>query len=299
MIQKTFNVAKRFNAYQRERFPIIILAISLLPAIFSSAVIVSTHPTVLGGVAALLASVAYLLHIRVIDEHRDFEHDNHHHSNRPVQVNTISMNQLHRVDLVAVIILMAIAVMAGMRALIVMAIMLLYSYLAGKEFFVGERIRRHFFVYNAVNLVQMLLMQVFVYSIFSNSLQFSLIIGIHFLFTTVGSIVIEFVRKLKIPGDDGTGMDTYTWYFGFYKSLLIYSVLVLLNAVLFFWLSTAISSHIVGVLILTLCLLGYAYFGVILHWIKRTQRTSQMMQLSFLSMYGILNIVIYFLISNQ
>ena len=132
-----------------------------------------------------------------------------------------------------------------------------------------------------------------------DSLQFSLIVGIHFLFTTVGTIVIEFIRKLKVPGDDGTGKDTYTWYFGFNKSLIIYSVFVLLNAVLFFWLSTLISSHVTGMLVLSLCLLGYAYFGVILHRTKKTHRTSQIMQLSFLSMYGILNIAIYFLITNQ
>lgn len=299
MIQKTFTFARRFNTYQRERFPVIILALSLIPAILSSAAIVSAHPTIFEGIVALVASVTYLLHIRVIDEHRDFEHDNHHHADRPVQINTISRHELQLVDMVAVFLLVAIAVMAGMRAVIVMVIMLLYSYLAGKEFFVGEKIRRHFFVYNGVNLVQMLLMQIFVYSIFSNSFQFSLIVGIHFLFTTVGTIVVEFIRKLKIPGDDGTGKDTYTWYLGFNNSLIIYSVLVLLNAVLFFWLSTMISSHVTWMLVFTLCLLGYAYFGVILHRTKKTHRTSQIMQLLFLSMYGILNIAIYFLITNQ
>lgn len=299
MIQKTLTIARRFNAYQRERFPVIVLAVSLLPAIFSSAVVVSTHPTILGGVVALLASIAYLLHIRVIDEHRDFEHDNHHHAGRPIQVNTISRHELQLVDIAAVLLLITIAVMAGMKAVIVMVIMLSYSYLAGKEFFVGEKIRRYFFIYNGVNLVQMLLMQIFVYSIFANSFQFSLIVGIHFLFTTVGTIIIEFIRKLKVPGDDGTGKDTYTWYLGFNNSLVIYSVFVLLNMILFYWLSTMISSQWVGILILSLCLMGYAYFGVILHWKKKTQRTNQMMQLSFLSMYGIFNIAIYLLSINR
>ncbi len=111
MIQKTLTIAKRFNAYQRERFPIIVLAISLLPAVFSSAAVVSSHPTLLAGLGALLASVAYLLHIRVIDEHRDFEHDNQHHVGRPVQINTISKNELQIVDMVAVFFLIAISVM--------------------------------------------------------------------------------------------------------------------------------------------------------------------------------------------
>ncbi len=145
----------------------------------------------------------------------------------------------------------------------------------------------------------MLLMQIFVYSVFSNSFQFSLIIGVHFLFTTVGTIIIEFIRKLKVPGDDGTGKDTYTWYLGFNNSLIVYSAFVILNISLFYWLSTIISSQRAGMLIFSLCLLVYMCFGTVLHWIKKTHRTGQVMQLSFLSVYGILNIAIYFLITNQ
>ena len=78
-------LAYRFYVYQRERFPLVALVPSLIPAVLSSGVVVLSHPTLLQGAIALLGSVLYLLHIRIIDEHRDFTHDNEHHAKRPTQ----------------------------------------------------------------------------------------------------------------------------------------------------------------------------------------------------------------------
>ena len=298
MIKKTLTVAKKFYSYQQERFPLIVLALSLFPAVLSSGAIISTNLTIFQGVSALVASLAYLLHIRVIDEHRDFGHDNAHHITRPVQSGVISKRELQYVDVVAVLLLIIIAAVVGVRAFIIVAIMLAYSYLAGREFFIGEDIRRHFFIYNGINLIQMLLMQLFVYAVFANPFPFSTLIWAHFLFTTVGTIIFEFVRKVKRPGDDGTGKDTYTWYLGFNNSLIIYSLLLLLNTLLFFWTAALISPHKISVLVFSLSLAGFAYLAVLVHWAKKTRQTDQLMQLSFLILYGIFNIAIYFLALN-
>lgn len=294
-MKKAIATSQKFYSYQKERFPIAILGLSLLPAALSSAVIVSTHPTGIQVVLAVVASLAYLLHIRVIDEHRDYGHDNIHHTTRPIQAGVISREELWYVDFVAVAILIITAAIAGWSALITVAIMLTYSYLAGKEFFVGEKIRRSFFVYNGANLLQMLLMQIFVYSVFANPIPLNLLVLTHFLFTTIGTVVFEFVRKLKIPGDDGTGKDTYTWYLGFNNSMAIYLLLVLLNAALFFKISTMLSSHLVGLLIFSVCAASLTSFTVLIHWLKKQRQTDQLMQLSFLLMYGAFNLAIYFL----
>ena len=296
MINKTLTTAKRFHFYQRERFPILLLALSLLPAVLSSGTIISVHPTIFQGVLALIASIAYLLHIRVIDEHRDFGHDNQHHKTRPIQNGSISKRELQYADIASIFLLIVIAYIAGSWALIIMAIMLVYSYLAGKEFFIGEKIRLHFFIYNSVNLVQMLLMQLFVYAIFANPFPFTTLVWAHFIFTTVGTIAFEFIRKLKRPGDDGTGKDTYTWYIGFANSLVIYSLLLLTNTALFFWITTLISPHIIYMFILSLILVLIAHFTIFVHWAKKTHLTDQLMQLSLLLLYGIYNIVIFLLL---
>src|SRR3989338_4894751 len=111
--------------------------------------------------------------------------------------------------------------------------MLGYTYLAGEEVYVGEALRKRFFIYNALNLAQMLLMQLFVYALFAPRLSFSSLLLAHFLFTTVGTIIFEFVRKLKVPGEDGVGRDTYTYYLGFEVAHSAYLVLLATNLLLF------------------------------------------------------------------
>lgn len=295
MIKKTLKISKKFYTYQKDRFPVFILALSLFPAILSSGAITFSHPTFFEMGLALIASIAYLLHIRIIDEHRDFEHDNTHHIKRPVQTGVISKEELRYIDTLAVLILLGIGVSSGMLALAVVIAMLGYSYLAGKEFFIGEKIRKYFFTYNAINLFQMLLMQVFVYAIFTNPLQVNKLLVAHFLFTTIGTIVFEFVRKLKIPGDDGSGKDTYTWYLGFKKSIVIYQTLLLLNSLLFFWVATFISFHVVMLASFAVGMALLASLSTLIHSIKKTRQTDQLMQLSFLLLYGVFNIAIYFL----
>src|SRR3989344_674725 len=252
-MRSILDTTRKFYSYQKERFPIAILGLSLIPAALSSGVIVSVNPTVIQVMLVVIASLAYLLHIRVI------------------------------------------AVIAGRSALITALIMLVYSFLAGREFFVGEKIRRRFFIYNGANLVQMLLMQLFVYSIFANPIPINTLIVIHFLFTTVGTIVFEFVRKLKIPGRDGTGKDTYTWYLGFNNAMAIYLFLVLLNSALFLKIAAMLSSHLTGLFIFSACAGLLVSFAVLIHWLKKTHKTDQLMQLSFLVMYGVFNLMIYFL----
>lgn len=296
MIKRTLATTKKFHSYQRERFPLVVLGLSFLPAILSSGVVMSGHPTWAQVAFALVASLAYLLHVRVVDEHRDFEHDNVHHTARPIQVGTISKEELRYVDIAAVILLVIIAAMMGALALILVAFMLVYSYFAEKEFFVGERIRRHLFIYNGVNLVQMLLLQLFVYTIFANPFPFTTLVWAHFLFTTAGTAIFEFVRKLKRPGDDGSGKDTYTWHMGFSNALVVYSLLLLLNTITFFWIVTLISPLTAGWLVFLLVLVVSTYFTVLMHWIKKIHQTDQLMQLSFLIQYGIFNLAIYFLV---
>ncbi len=296
MIHKALKITRKFYVYQKERFPVVVLVLSLFPAILSSSAVTSSHPTILNICVIILASVVYLLHIRIIDEHRDFHHDNIHHSTRPIQKGVILREELYYIDLLAVTILFVIAVCSGLFTFIISLLMLLYTYLAGKEFFIGDKIRKHFFWYNAVNLVQMFLMQIFVYTYFINSFSFNKPIIIHFIFTTIGTIIYEFLRKLKIPGNDGSGGDTYTSYLGFNISIVLYQVLLLLNAVFFFWITALITSEINYLLYFALGFTVLTFLSAILHFIKKTTKTDQLMQASFLFLYGFFNIAIYIIL---
>lgn len=293
MIKQQYSILRRFYFYQKERFPVAVLVVSLFPAILSSGAVVGTH-AVLNAVMAVLASLAYLLHIRIIDEHRDFHHDNIHHTNRPVQVGLISQWELGRIDVLAVSILLAVALVSGIPAFGLSVAMLGYSYLAGKEFFLGDKIKEHFFFYNTVNIVQMLLMQLFVYAVFAEAFSFERLILAHFLFTTVGTITFEFIRKVKIPGGDGTGKDTYTWHLGFSNSIVVYLSLVLIDILLFLHMANSVFIQKDQSLIFASFLGIIPMLLAVVHWVKKTRFTDQLLQLSFLLSYGLFNLIIYY-----
>jgi hypothetical protein len=283
----------RLRRYQQARFPVLVLVISLIPAILSSSAVTIGTVSVSTMITALIVSVSYLLHIRIIDEHRDFEHDNHHYKNRPVQQGVVTKQELRSVDGVLVGVILGLPLISSISSLVVAFSMLAYSWLCGREFFLGERLRTHFFLYNSVNLVQMLLMQVWVYSLFAGTLSLTPLLILHFLFTSVGTIVFEFMRKVKIPGSDGTGKDTYTYYLGFSRSLLVYVFLGLLSLGLWVALLTTLG-HIPFAYMLIGILGALSIFGwTYAHYKKRTLRTEQGIQGSYLILYGALNLIIY------
>lgn len=292
------SLTQHLYVYQRERFPLLILALSLIPAILSSGAIASGSVTVLDGVLALVASVAYLFHIRVIDERRDFNHDSAHHRERPVQSGRISMQELAYADIVAVLVIVIVAGYAGPLAAVLAFTMLLYSYLAGKEFFLGDTLRSQFFLYNGVNLVQMILMQLFVYALFLDSLRLTDVLLYHFLFTTTGTLIVELIRKLKLPGEDGTGKDTYTFYLGFAHALWLYAMLLVVNLGLLYILAMELSAPLFFSSVGIGALLLYGLGSIGIHARMKSQLTNQGLQLGFLLVYGISNIALYLYILN-
>lgn len=295
MTKHFLGACKKLIAYQRERFPVVILAASFLPAILSSGAVTVGHTPLLSVLIALVASLAYLFHIRVIDEHRDFEHDTLHHSSRPVQRGVISKKELRRADVAAVTLLLLLSVYAGFTAFILALGMLAYAYVAEHEFFLGEHIRRRFFLYNGINLIQMFALQLFVYAVFTDPFPFTPLVAAHFLFTALGTVIFEFVRKIKRPEEDGTGKDTYTGRLGLTKALSVFLVLLAGNAVLFFRVVTLVSPHTFALAIFSLVLALAAALPVFLYLVRKEVLADRGMQLSFPLVYGVFNFVIYFL----
>ena len=286
----------KFYHYQRVRFPVFLLLVSLLSVIVSSAAVVSdAKPDPSRLFLALLAAIAYILHIRIIDEHRDFYHDTAHHKDRPIQRGVISLKELKKIDFVMIFLILASALLLSVYHVGVAMGLLLYTYFAEREFFLGEFIRRHFFWYNAINIIQMLLLQIFVYSFFTKIILINGLIVTHFLFTGVGAVMLEFLRKIKTPDRESTGEDTYTWYLGFTNSIIIFVFLVLLDTALFLKITSRILDG------QSIWLLFSALFVIIfllstaVHWFRRTRFTDLLFQLSSLFMYSFFNTVIYFL----
>lgn len=289
----TATLISRFYRYQRERFPVAALAASLVPALLSSSAVMTGSFSWRFLAYGLVASVSYLFVIRVIDEWRDQAHDDRFHRDRPVQSGLISLPELRALGVAASIVLLLVASTGGLLAIAIALAMLGYSLLAGKEFFLGDALRERFFLYNGANLAQMLLLQALVYALASNAFPDARLVLAHFLFTSAGTIVFELVRKIRLPGNDGTGNDTYTAHLGFAGALAAFAFLAVLDAALFAWLmalsgdADAFWLAVSGVAALIVASFIAANF------VKRSRAFDGVMRLSFFVFYAFGNLAAF------
>jgi len=289
------NLLKRFNTYQKERFPLVILVATTTAVVLSSNAVTLSSLSPVSFLAAFFAGLLYLFHIRVIDEIRDNQHDNTYHLSRPIPRGVISLKELKTLDAVGVGVFLVIAFLFGKLTLLIGVVALLYTYLAGKEFFLGEIIRAKFFIYNAVNLVQMVLLQFFVYSLFSNTWYKGNLVWIHLLFIFINAILLEVLRKIKIEPEESIGHDTYSWHIGFKRSLATFLAFAFISYATFLWILLKNSIAVIPISVSVLFVVPLLV-STISHSRKKTKKSENLLYLSTLIMYVGLNLIIYFTI---
>ena len=153
-----WSLIRRFWVFQNERAPLVVLAVL---AVALTVAVSSLHgnlrwPTV--AVASALV-VLYLLQIRLADEPKDFEHDNLHYPNRPVQRGLITLAELETFKNGVIVLFFGLAAISISWSVMLWAVILQgYSYLTRREFFIRDWLRRHFLTYQLIHYVQLLIL---------------------------------------------------------------------------------------------------------------------------------------------
>lgn len=280
-----------FWRYQSERVPLLLLTVLFLPVVLSTGAVVIGAAPARFVAPALLASVAFMLHLRIIDDYRDFAHDRLHHRERPLPSGAITIRDLAAVDLIAVAIFVMCGLFHGAEAAAIAFLMIAFSYFASRDFLLGQRIRRHFFAYNLINMLQMGFLQILIYHFASSHVRPTRAIVLHFLFTFAGSLIVELLRKIKVPGQDGTGRDTYTSRLGFRTALAAYGGLLALQLFIFLFLSRVLAAPYSAALAATAAALSL--LSIFCNDQRRSDLSNRGMQVCFLAAYGCLNIDLY------
>lgn len=287
------NLLKRFYIYQDERFPLKILFFTTIAVILSSAAILSYNVDFLQLTLAFISCIAYLFHIRVIDESRDYTHDLKFHPNRPVQRGLITIKQLSLFNIIGLAIFVFVSLYYGVASIVYGGCLLIFSYIAWKDFFLGKQLKDKFYLYNAVNMFQMVLLQMFIYSIFTFNFAMSKVMWIHLFFVIFNTIIMEFVRKIKISGEESKGEDTYSWHLGFKRSILVFYVFVVINFLTFLWMLYAISPTLNFFQLYAVVLFLILTIAVFLHLSKKSKKTESFLMLGTVLNYVGLNLLIY------
>ena len=286
-------LAKSFLKYQQERFPLLFLVPISLSGIMGAAAILGVHNWVFI-TGATCITVSFLFHIRVIDEVRDLSHDEEFHPNRPVQRNMISISELKTLRILCLIVFFGLSAVFSFKTLFLAMVLFLYSSFAGRDFFCSREIRKHFYVYNILNMIQLVGLQMVVYSALGWSLSFGRLVIANMLMIFLLSALLEIVRKIKIEEHENIGKDTYSYHLGHKGSLILFAG-VFAAVLLPFGYTLSLADRMGGLITpAIICVAGLSMTWV--HGKQKTRRTQDLLSLISIIYYLTINVMLYVLI---
>ena len=142
--------------------------------------------------------IIYLFHNRVADDKRDFEFDMKYYPDRDLQKGMISMDFLEKISYLMIGLMIIISALMGRLSLMFFLPLFLYTILAKKDFYFSESFKiKHLYIYNIINMLQLLFLQVFIYVSILDELILDNILLFHILLVFILSIQVEVTRKIK------------------------------------------------------------------------------------------------------
>ena len=272
-LSQTDPFARRLRAYLDERFPLMGNVLLIISYYSSNQFLAHalTHPgdpmsyslRSLGGAVMLLCM---FFHLRVFDEHKDYEEDCRHYPHRVLQSGLITLRDLRRLGFAAIAIELNLAVLLGWPVVVAAALAIGFSVLMLKEFFVGGWLRRHFLVYAISHMLIMPLFALVVLSVATGRYPWQAPPWFA-LYAFVGFFVTfnwEVSRKIRSPDQEIDGVDSYTKVFGTYGAAYVVLLIRVIDTGL-----VALVGHHLGVakwfyaalvLLFAVCLTGFLQY---------------------------------------
>jgi 4-hydroxybenzoate polyprenyltransferase len=246
---RTASRLKRAAAYFAERFPL--LAHGLLILSFYSSNQFLAHALVqpgesmrydAGSLMGYVTMLCFFLHLRIFDDHKDFVEDSRNFPNRLLQRGEITLKELKLIGALAISMELVLGILAGPAPLASVLIVLAYSLLMLKEFFIRNWLKRHFLIYVSTHMLIMPLLAMLVFSFATGRYPWEAPRWF-WIYSFVGFFVAfnwEVSRKIRAPEDEIEGLDSYTKLFGTYGA----AYLVLLIRVVDTGLVTIVAIHL-------------------------------------------------------
>ncbi|MEO2048132.1 MAG: UbiA family prenyltransferase [Pirellulales bacterium] len=267
----------RLWAYVKERFPpigngLLIVSYYSCNQFLAQALTKPAEPMryTLATLIGAMTLLALFFHLRVFDEHKDYEEDCRNYPDRVLQRGLITLRDLKILGGLAIgfelVVAIVWAVFVSPAPLIAIVVVLVFSLLMLKEFFVGNWLRKHFLIYATSHMLIMPLFAMVVYS-YTVSEYLWEASGWFWFYAFVGFFVTfnwEISRKIQAPQDEREGVDSYTKVLGTYGAA--YAVLLVriidtgMVAAVGYYLELAWWFYAVLIALYSVCLIGFFQF---------------------------------------
>ena len=264
------NSYKIFINYLLERFQIIPLSILVASDILVIYRITYNQNILIWRyVIYFMFVILYLFHNRLADDRRDYDFDIKFYPNRAVQKGLISLKQINNLSYIAIFLMVIIAGSFSFLSLAIFIILILYTLVAKKDFFLPKDFKeKHLFVYNFLNMLQILSLQIFIYVTIINSLDFTHFIYSHILFVFILSIQVEISRKIK--PEISLANDFYSDRMGMGRSIILWGVFGIFSIINSAYLAYIIGIQLNTILFVEFIMLILFFIGGTLYYLKKS-----------------------------
>jgi hypothetical protein len=222
---------QRLGGYLAERFPPVVYTV-LVALFFGSAVLLAQaqdpgsplRPHAwLGGVIIWLA----FLHLRLMDEAKDFEADWAAYPNRLLSRGVVSLKLLGRLLIAVVLAEVALAWWLGPEVLMSWGAMFIFTLAMRMEFGISGWLSRHIVVYAITHNPVVALLALFAHA--CTGLQWSANFLFYVGLVSLGSLAFEVGRKIREPQEEIPGVASYSSALGRTGAAWLLSVVVFLT----------------------------------------------------------------------
>lgn len=289
MAEAKQSLGRRLYQYQLERFPLVFLLPTTLAIILSTMSVLEMDSYYAQwwkyGLLAV-AGLSFLLHTRVIDELRDKDVDDIHHPDRPLQRGLITEKEILRLGYWNGGIFISIHIVLDPLSGLLSAGLLCYSILARYEVGPLAKLKPHFWLYNVIMLMQMLLLQLVAYAAISKTLQWSENIWWHAFGVFALSALVEAARKCLPPEEETDYRDSYSSRLGTWGSAIV-TILIGVLAMMCYLQIPDVSNTYLVLSILPL------FLGAVRYASKPNQKGKYSIQVGAILSYLLLNITVW------
>ena len=265
--------AKRLNAYLAERFSLpnhlSMVVIYFLANQFLAQVLGDPgRPLRIGWFTpvGMLFLLCIFFHLRVFDEHKDYEEDCRHYPDRILSRGLITLTHLKLLGAVAIVMEFLCALLGGWPAVLAVSVTVLFSWVMLHEFFVRQWLRAHFIVYAVAHMLIMPLMTATIFS-FTMRRPFWEAPWLFWAYAAADFFAFanwEISRKIRLTDDEIDGVHSYSKEFGMYTAGYVVLGLRVLNTglawIVGFYLHLGVLYYAGLVILFLVCLAGFLRF---------------------------------------
>lgn len=254
----------RLWRYQKERFPLAGYLPMVAVFTFSAAAYSRLARGAEGFIplprfaVGVFTALAFFFLLRVLDEHKDAATDRRYRPELPVPRGLVTLGELRTAAGVALALALLANLLVAQRLVLAWVPVLLWAALMTREFFVPAWLRARPAAYLLSHMLIMPMIDGYTTGLdwLAEGISAPAGLALFLLVTFLNGIVIEIGRKLRAPGDEREGVDTYTAAWGVRNAPAVWLLALVATAATAAMASAAAGGGSAARLLLAVALLG-------------------------------------------